>query len=88
MPSTTSHETNSMYFFSKILSKFEFEVNFSVQSCASLTREDPVYLQIIYHYLYYLKYTELKILGGDRVWAAKPICRRLNPFGYIYNSSF
>ena len=64
MPSTTSHETNSMYFFSKILSKFEFEVNFSVQSCASLTREDPVYLQIIYHYLYYLKYTELKNLGG------------------------
>ena len=75
-------------FFSKILSKFEFEVIFSVQSCSSLTREDPVYLQIIYHYLYYLKYTELKILGGDRVWAAKPICRRLNPFGYIYNSSF
>ena len=64
MPSTTSHETNSMYFFSKILSKFEFEVNFSVQSCASLTREDPVYLQIIYHYLYYLKYTELKNWGG------------------------
>ena len=64
MPSTTTHETNSMYFFSKILSKFEFEVNFSVQSCASLTREDPVYLQIIYHYLYYLKYTELKNLGG------------------------
>ena len=75
-------------FFSKILSKFEFEVIFSVQSCSSLTREDPVYLQIIYHYLYYLKYTELKILGGDRVWAAKPICRRLNPFGYICNSSF
>ena len=75
-------------FFSKILSKFEFEVIFSVQSCSSLTREDPVYLQIIYHYLYYLKYTELKIFGGDRVWAAKPICRRLNPFGYICNSSF
>ena len=75
-------------FFSKILSKFEFEVIFSVQSCSSLTREDPVYLQIIYHYLYYLKYTELKILVGDRVWAAKPICRRLNPFGYICNSSF
>ena len=32
--------------FSKFLPKFEFEVNFSVQSYASLTRKDRAYLQI------------------------------------------
>ena len=36
------------YFFSKVLPKFEFKVNFSIESCASLTREDPAYLQIPY----------------------------------------
>ena len=35
--------------------KFEFEVNFSVQLHTSLTHEDPAYLQITYHYVYYLK---------------------------------
>ena len=53
------------HFFFQILPKFEFEVNFSIQLYASLiTREDPVYLQITYHYIYYLKYTELKSFFG------------------------
>ena len=51
-------------FFTKILSKFEFKVNFNVQSYASLTYEDSEYLQITYHYVYYLKYTELKSFFG------------------------
>ena len=50
--------------FSKILPKFEFEINFSVQLYASLTREDPGYLQITYRYVYYLKHTELKRFWG------------------------
>ena len=41
-------KTNST-FFSKILPKFELEVNFSVKSYASLTCEDPAYLQITFH---------------------------------------
>ena len=40
--------------------KVEFEVNFSVQLYASLTREDLAYLQITCPYVYYLKYTELR----------------------------
>ena len=48
---------------------FEFEVNFSVQLYACLTREDSAYLQITYHYVYYLKYAELKSFFGHRVWA-------------------
>ena len=32
---------------------------------ASLTYEDPAYLQITFHYLYYLKYTDLKSLFAD-----------------------
>ena len=35
--------------------KFKFEVNFSVHLHTSLTHEDPAYLQITYHYVYYLK---------------------------------
>ena len=55
----TCDETNSTYFFKKILLKFECEVNFSVQSSAFSTHENPAYLQITYLYVYYLKYTEL-----------------------------
>ena len=44
--------------------KIEFEVNFSVQLYACLTREDPAYLQITYRYVYCLKYTELKSFFG------------------------
>ena len=65
-------------FFSKTLSKFEFEVNFSMQSYTSLTREDAAYLQSIYHYVYCLKYTELKSFFGHRVWAPKPVYRLQN----------
>ena len=54
------HQNMFQHIFSKILPKYEIEVNFSVQSHASLTCEDPVYLQITYHYVYYWKYTELK----------------------------
>ena len=43
-----------------MLPKFEYEVDFSVQSYASFTREHPAYLQVTYHYVYYSKYTELK----------------------------
>ena len=64
MPSTTCNEANSTYFFSKILPKFEFEGNFSIPSYSSLTSEDPAYLQATYHYVYYLRYTKLKIWGG------------------------
>ena len=71
--STTFDETNSTYFFSKVLLKFEFEVNFSIQLHASLTCEDPEYLQTTYHYAYYLKYTQLKSFFGHQVWAPKPV---------------
>ena len=47
------HQNMFQHIFSKILPKYEIEVNFSVQSHASLTCEDPVYLQITYHYVYY-----------------------------------
>ena len=53
--------------------------------CASLTRKDPAYLQITHHYVYYLKYTELKSYSGHRIWASKPVYRLLNPSGYIYD---
>ena len=71
MPSTTYDETNSTYFFSKIFPKFKFEVYFSVQLYASFTSEDPAYLQITYHYVYCLKYTELKSFLGHWVWVPK-----------------
>ena len=71
--STTFDETNSTYFFSKVLLKFEFEVNFSIQLHASLTCEDPEYLQTTYHYAYYLKYAQLKSFFGHQVWAPKPV---------------
>ena len=82
IPSATSDETNSTYFFPKILPKFDFEVNFSVQSYASLSHEDPAYLQITY-YIYYLKYTELKSFFGDWVWLPTPLYRLLNSSGYV-----
>ena len=62
----------------KILPKSKFEVNFSVQSYTSLTRDYPAYLQIIYHYAYYLKDT---FLGTE---FRNPKCRLLNPCGYVY----
>ena len=37
-----------------------------------------------YHYVYYLKYNELKSFFGHRVWAPKLIYRFLNPSGYVY----
>ena len=75
-------------FFKKILPKFEFEVNFSVQSYASLTREDPAYLQITYHCVFYLKYTELKSFLGHRVWAPKTVYSLLNPSEYVCVNCF
>ena len=51
---------------------------------ASLTGEDPAFLEITYDYVYYLKYTKLKSFFGCRVWALKPVYRLLNPSGYIY----
>ena len=66
-----------------MLPKFEFEVNFRVQSNASVNREYPAYLQIIYHYVYYLKYTELKSFFGQQIWATKPVYQLLNPSGYV-----
>lgn len=45
-------------FFSQILPEFEFEVNFSVQLYASLTREIPVYLQITFHYVLKIYWTK------------------------------
>ena len=38
-------------------------LNFSIQLYAFLTQEEPVYLQTNFHYVYYLKYTELKRLS-------------------------
>ena len=70
----------------KVLPKYEFEVNFSVQSYASLPREDPAYLQITYHYLYFLKYAELKSFLGHQVWVPELVYRLLNPSGYVYAS--
>ena len=63
--------------------KFDFEVNFSVQSYASLSHEDPAYLQITY-YIYYLKYTELKSYldtefgRPNRIPASKSLWPRLS----------
>ena len=48
-------------------------LNFSVQSYDSLSHEDPAYLQITYHYVYFLKYTELKHFLGHWVRAPKPV---------------
>ena len=60
------------FFFSKILPEFKFEVYFSVQLYTSFTHEDPTNLQISYHYVYYLEYTELKVFLGHWVCAHKP----------------
>ena len=54
------------HIFSKILPKFKFEVNLSIQSYASLAHEEPAYLQISYHSVYYIKYTELKSFWGTK----------------------
>ena len=74
---------NQHFFFQKS-SLNSFEVNFTVQSYASLTYEDSAYLQISYHCVYYLKYSELKSFFGHRVGAPKPVYRLLNPSGYVY----
>ena len=52
-------------FFSKIRvrSKFQRTITF-------LTRQDPTYLQTAYHFVYYLKYSELQSFFGHRVWDA------------------
>ena len=76
--------TNSTYFFSNILPRFEFEVNFSIQSYSSLIPEYSVYLQITFHYVYHLKYTELKIFFGHSVWEPKLVFQLLSPSGYMY----
>ena len=34
-----------------------------------------------FHYVYYLKYTELKSFFGYHVWAPKPVYQLLNPSG-------
>ena len=52
-------------FFSKILPRFEFEVNYAIQSYDSLTREDTASLQITYHSVHYLKYTEKAFLDTE-----------------------
>ena len=70
------------HIFYHILPKFKFEVNFSIQPYAPLTCEDPAYLQITYHYVHYLKYTELKSFFGHQVWVPKPVYQLLNPSGY------
>ena len=74
------------HIFFKVLLKFEFEVNFSIQLHASLTCEDPEYLQTTYHYAYYLKYTQLKSFFRHQVSAPKPIYWLLNPSGYVYET--
>ena len=50
--------SNITYFWLKYtlyMPKSESEVNFSMQLHTSLTHEDPAYLQITCHYVYYLK---------------------------------
>ena len=59
-------------------------MNFSVQLYASLTHEEPAFLQITYHYVYDLKYTELKIFFGHHVWAPKLVYHLLNSSGFVY----
>ena len=59
-------------------------LNFCVQSYASLSHEYPAYLQITYHYVYNLRYTELKRFFGHRVWVPEPAYRLLNSSGYVY----
>ena len=78
------HSVCVFFFFLKILPKFKFEVNLSKQLQASLTNEDLVYLQIIHHYVYYLKYTELKSNFEHQVLVPKLVYRLLNPSEYIY----
>ena len=72
------------FIISKILPKSTFELNFSIQSQASLTHPEPTYLQITFHYVYYLKYTELKNFFGHRIWAPKPVYRLLDPSGNVW----
>ena len=59
-------------------------MNFSVQLYASLTCEEPAFLQITYHYVYYLKYTKLKIFFGHHNWAPKLVYQPLNSSGFVY----
>ena len=48
-------------------------LNFSIQLYAFLTQEEPVYLQTNFHYVYYLKYTELKDFHEHQVLEPKPV---------------
>ena len=61
------------HIFFKIRPKFEFEVSLSMQLCASLTHEDPAYLQITHHYVYFLDYNEQKSFFGHQLWVPKPV---------------
>ena len=72
-------------FFSKILPKYEFKVNISTQLYTSSTHEDPAYLQVIYHSVHYLKYTELESFFGHQVWVPRPVYWLLNPSQYVYD---
>ena len=57
-------------FFSKILPKFMFDINFGIQSFASLTHEEPAYLLITFYYVCYIKYTEVKSFFGTKFGCA------------------
>ena len=61
------------HFFFKSCLTLKFKVNFNIQLYPSLSSEDPVYLQVTFQYVYYLKYTERKSFFRHRVRVLKPV---------------
>ena len=47
-----------------------FDINFGIQSFASLTHEEPAYLLITFYYVCYIKYTEVKSFFGTKFGCA------------------
>ena len=69
---TTCSETNSTYFLKNLqISSNSSSKYILQQSYVYLTREHPVYLQITYQYVYFLKYTELESFFEHLVCAPK-----------------
>ena len=74
IPSTACDETDSKSLY-KNLANFKFKVRFSIQSYTSFFTP--------YNYVYYLKYSELKIPFRHHVSSSKLVYHFQNSSGYI-----
>ena len=82
---TTCNETNSTYFLKNLQISSNSSSKYNLQqSYVCLTCEHPAYLQIMYQYVYFLKYTELKRFFEHLVCEPKLVYELLNPSGYIF----